>query len=219
MKTVLTSRNGLMTAIMFGVVPCILGAGIAQYLRWSGRVWLSNAGAFWPVAGLLISLGVLGTIALSSSKDKTARVLGWLIVTWTWLYFPLWLTAQDIPLSSALVTRDGRVFIAGEWARQPSDKVWRLVRQGSDKIVRNVVGTVATQAVDARYGYSDSYVSSRSHEEDLSTFVISAASAILAEEAKKSRSSRIALFEMRDVHEQLLDKLCCAVAPNEPKCP
>jgi hypothetical protein len=219
MKTPSTSRNALVTAIVFGVAPCVLGAGIAQHLRWSGTVWLSNTGGFWPIACLLISLAVLGTVALSSSKDRTARVLGWFILTWTWLYFPLWLTAQEIPLSSALVTRDGRVFVAGEWARQPSDRVWRLTGRASDKIIRNVKGTVTIHDVNAQYRYSDSYISSRSHEEDLSTLIMSGASAILAEELKKSRSSRIALFEKRDVHEQLLDKLCRAVAPNEPRCP
>jgi hypothetical protein len=167
----------------------------------------------------MTSAGVLVALAVSSSKDRTARFWGWLILTWTWLYFPLWLTAQEIPQSSAVVPGDGRVFVASEWARQPSDKVWLLTSRAGDKIVRNVAGTAAVHAAEIQYRYSESYISRRSNEEDLSTPVISAASAILTEEAKKSRSSRVALFDKRDVHSQFLGKLCRAIVPNEDRCP
>jgi hypothetical protein len=212
-------RKAIATATVFGLIPCILGVGIAQYLRWRGTVWLTSAGAFWPIVSFVTSVAVLMTVALSSSKDRTARIWGWLILTWTWLYFPLWLTAQDIPQSSAVVTRDGRVFVAGEWARQPSDKVWLLTRRAEDKIVRNVTGTATVNAAEVQYRYSEAYISGRGHEEDLSAAVISAATAMLTEEAEKSRSWRIALFDKREVHEQLLAKLCRGIAPNEARCP
>jgi hypothetical protein len=48
---------------------------------------------------------------------------------------------------------------------------------------------------------------------------MSATSAILAEEAEKSRSSRIALFDRPEAHDQLLRKLCRAIAPDEARCP
>jgi hypothetical protein len=212
-------RKAIVTATVFGVVPCVLGAGIAQYLRWRGTVWLSNAGAFWPIVCFATSVAVLVAFAVSSSKDRTARVWGWVILTWTWLYFPLWLTAREIPQSSAVVASDGRVFVAGEWARQPSDKVWLLTGRAGDKIVRNVAGTVTVNAAEVQYRYSESYISGRSNEEDLATPVISTASAILTEEAKKSRSSRIALFDKREVREQLLSTLCRTIVPNETRCP
>jgi hypothetical protein len=132
---------------------------------------------------------------------------------------PLWLTAQAIPQSSAVVTGDGRVFVAGEWARQPTDKVWLLTGRAGDKIVRNVAGTVTVNAAEVQYRYSESYISGRSNEEDLATPVISAASAMLTKEVKKSRSSRIALFDKREVREQLLSTLCRAIVPNEARCP
>jgi hypothetical protein len=219
MENTKTRRNALVTATLFGAIPCLLGLGIAQYLRWRGTVWLTSAGAFWPIVSFVISVAVLITLAVSSSKDRTARIWGWFILTWTWLYFPLWLSAREIPQSSAVVARDGRVLVAGEWARQPSDKVWLLSSGTGDKIVRNVAGTVAAKAAEVQYRYSESYISGRSNAEDLSLPVLAAASAILTQEAEKSRSWRIALFDKREVHEQLLGKLCRAIVPNEAKCP
>jgi hypothetical protein len=212
-------RKAIETAILFGVIPCLLGVGIAQYLRWTGTVWLTNAGAFWPSVCLGISVAVLVSLVIGSSQDRTVRVCGWIILTWTWLYFPLWFTAREIPQSSAVVTTDGRVFVAGEGLRQPSDKVWLLTRRAEDKIVRGVTGTVSVNAADVQYRYSEPYISKRSNEEDLSTAIISAAAAILGEEAGKSRSWRIALFDKREVHDQWLGKLCRAIAPNEGRCP
>lgn len=219
MENSATRRKALVTAAVFGLIPCILGVGIAQYLRWKGTVWLSSAGAFWPIACLVTSVAILCQFAASSSPDRTARIFGWFILTWTWLYFPLWLTAREIPQTAAVVSPDGRVFVAGDWARQPSDKVWYLTGRVGDRIVRNVTGTATVSDADVRYRYSEAYVSGRRNEEDLSTPVISAARALLTEEAKKSRSSRIALFENREVHDRLLGTLCHAIAPDEARCP
>jgi hypothetical protein len=212
-------RKAFETAILFGAIPCLLGVGIGQYLRLTGTVWLSNAGAFWPSVCLAISLAVLVSLATGSSQDRTARVCGWIMLTWTWLYFPLWFTAREIPQSSAVVTRDGRVFVASEWARQPTDKVWLLTRRAHDRIVRKVAGTIAVNAADVQYRYSEPYISGQSNEEDLSTAVTSAATTILAEAAGKPRSWRIALFDKREVHDQWLGRLCRAIVPSEAKCP
>ena len=212
-------RNAMVTATVFGVIPCILGIGIAQYLRWRGTVWLTSAGAFWPIVSLVTSVAVLISLAVSSSKDRTARVWGWFILTWTWLYFPLWLTAREIPQSSAVVTADGRVFVASEWARQTSDRVWLLTGRSTDRIVRNVAGTAAVNAAEVQYRFAEPYIAGRSNEEDLSAPVIAAATTILTQEAEKSRSWRIALFDKREVHDQLLGKLCRAIVPNEARCP
>jgi hypothetical protein len=219
MESSTSPRKMTVTATVFVVIPCILGLGIAQYLRWRGTVWLSSAGGFWPVVCLATSVAILISLALSSSKDRTALVCGWLVLTWTWFYVPLWLTAQGIAQSTAVVPRDGRVFVAGEPGRKPTDRVWLLISRADDKIVRSVAGTAVINAVELQYRYSESYISGRGNGEDLSTPVLSAAAAMLAEEAEKSRSRRIALFDKRDVHEQWLGKLCHAIAPNEGRCP
>jgi hypothetical protein len=219
METTSNRRNVVMTAAVFGIIPCLLGLAIAQYLRWRGTVWLTSAGAFWPVICLVTSVAILISFLVSPSKDRTARVWGWLVLTWTWLYFPLWLTAREIPQSSAVVSGDGGVSIASEWARQPSDRVWLFTGRRSDKIVRNVAGTAAINAAEVQYRYSESYISGRSNEEDLALPVLSAVGAILAQEAKKSRSSRIALFEKREVHDDLLRRLCNSIVPAQEKCP
>jgi len=212
-------RKAMVTTAAFWVVPCILGTGIAQYLRWSDFVWLSNAGAFWPVVCAGTSVAVVIKFSVSPSNDRAARFWAWLVLTWTWLYFPLWLTAKEIPQSSAVISRNGRTFVASEWAGQPTDKVWLLTGLAGKKIVHNVAGTITVNAVDVRYRYADSYISARGHEEDLSKPVLRAANAILTLESKKSRSSRIALFEAREVHEQLLTQLCRAIVSMEMTCP
>ena len=89
-----------------------------------------------------------------------------------------------------------------------------------DKIVRNVAGTATVNAAELQYRYSEPYISKRSNEEDLSAPVMSAAAAILAQEAEKSRTWRIALFDKREVH----DAMCLAsfAAPSrqtKARCP
>jgi hypothetical protein len=212
-------QKAIVTATVFGVIPCLLGIGISQYLRWSGIVWLSDTGPFWPVVCLGTSIAILTTLFASSSNDRTTRVCGWVLITWTWLYFPLWFAAKEIPQSSAVVTKDGRTFIASEWARQPSDKVWLLTGRATDRIVRNVAGTATVYAVEVQYRFAKPYISTRQNEEDLSAPVLSAANAMLAGETGRSRSSRIALFENRTIYEQFLATLCRTIVPGEPSCP
>jgi len=214
-----TRQKATVTAIAFGIIPCILGVGIGQYLRWSGAVWLTSAGGFWPVVCFSVSVAVLTKLAVSPFDNNTNRVGAWLVITWTWLYFPFWLTAAMLPQSSAVINRDGRVFIASEWARQPEDTVWLFTGRTGKRIVRNVAGTVTINAVEVRYRYAERYIATRSDEEDLSKPVIGAAKAILAVEAAKSRSSRIALFETHEVHARLLADICRAAVRDGISCP
>ena len=67
-------RKAIETAILFGAIPCLLGVGIGQYLRLTGTVWLSNAGAFWPSVCLGISLAVLVSLATGSSHPNGTRL-------------------------------------------------------------------------------------------------------------------------------------------------
>jgi hypothetical protein len=212
-------QRAVMMAMVFGVIPCILGVGVGQYLRWSGTVWLTDAGGFWPTVCLVASLVAFMKLASASAGDRTTHVGAWSIITWTWLYFPLWLTASDMPQSSAVVSKEGRVFVARDWARQPEDKVWLLSGRAGNRIVRNVAGTVTVDAVEVRYRFAEPYIATRSDEEDVSKLVIKAANAALGVQGKQSRTARIALFEKREIHDLLLDDICRAVVQGDVACP
>jgi len=219
MESSSTRQKAIVAATIFGIIPFILGTGIGQYLRWNDTIWLTDAGGFWPIACFGASFAALIKRAFSPFDERITRVGAWLVIAWTWLYFPLWLTATEIPQSSAVISRDGRVFIASEWARQPANKVWLLTGRAGTRIVRNVAGTVMVNGVEARYRFAEPYIATRSNEEDISKPVISAVKAALTAEAGKSRSSRIALFEQREVHDRLLDKICRAVVRDSLTCP
>src|SRR3981189_779645 len=151
-------QKALVAATMFGAVPCILGLSIALYLKWGGTIWLTSAGGFWPIACLSISIASLIKRAVSPFEDRMARVGAWLMLTWTWLYFPLWLTALPVPPSSAVISPHGRVFIAREWARNPADTVWLLTGKARNRIVRNVSGMLNIKSMDVQYRYKDMYI-------------------------------------------------------------
>ena len=209
----------MMMATVFGIIPCILGVGIGQYLRWSGTIWLTDAGSFWPIVCLGASLATFLKLAITSARDRTLHAFAWLVITWTWLYAPFWLTAIEVPQSSAVINKNGRVFIASEAVRHPDTKVWLLTGRAGNRIVRNVAGTVATNAVDVKYRFAEPYIATRSDEEDISKPLVSAANSALAAEAKKSRTARIALFEAREVHDRLLDTICRAITQGAIPCP
>jgi hypothetical protein len=212
-------QNAIVKATVFGIIPCILGIGFGQYLRWSGTIWLTDAGGFWPIVCFGASLAAFIKLANTPLGVRTTHVGAWLIITWTWLYFPFWLTAIDIPQSSAVISKDARVFIASEWVRDHANKVWLLTGRAGNRIVRDVEGTVTVNAVEVRYRFAEPYIATRSDEEDISKPVISAVNAALAVEGRKSRSSRIALFEKREVHDRLLANICRAVVKGDIACP
>jgi len=219
MESSSTRQNALVMATVFGIIPCILGVGIGQYLRWSGTIWLTDAGGFWPIVCFGTSLATFIKLAITSVRDRTLHVGAWFVITWTWLYFPFWLMAADIPQSSAVISKDGRVFIASEWARHREDKVWLLAGRSGKRIVRNVAGAVTVNAVEVKYRFAEPYIATRSDGEDISKPLFSAVTAALAVEGRKPRSSRIALFEIREVHDRLLDNICRAVVQGDMACP
>lgn len=212
-------QNALIAVAVFGIIPCILGVGAGLYLRWSEAIWLTSAGGFWPIACLSVSLASLMRRAISPFQDKTPGVCAWLVVTWTWLYFPLWWMAGEIPQSSAVVGRHGQVYIASEWVRQSSDRVWLLTGSGGSRIVHNVAGTITVNSVDLKYLYHEPYIATRGNGEDLSLPIIKAAAALLAAEASKSRSARIAVFEGPKSLDRLSDKICRTVVADKIQCP
>jgi hypothetical protein len=219
MESSSTRHNAIAKLTVFGIIPCILGVGIGQYLRWSGTIWLTDAGGFWPIACLVASLATFIKLATTSDRDRTLYVAAWLMIVWTWLYFPFWLTATEVPQSSAVVNKDGRVFVASEAARHPDNKVFLLTGRAGNRLVRNVAGTVTVNSVEAKFRFSEAHIARRSDEEDASKDLIGALTAALAAESRKSRSSRIALFETREALNRLVDGICRAVVRDGIACP
>jgi hypothetical protein len=212
-------RDRVRGAIWFGVLPSAVGAALGLYFRWADIVWLTSAGGFWPVFFLVLSATSLLKRAVSPFVDNVVAVAAWLSLAWTWAYVPLWLTAVEIPQSSAVVGRDGRVFLATDEARRVDEKVWLLNGPAGRKIVHGVTGMATVSAMDVRYRFADRHIARSSDGEDLVQPLLLSAKAALSREAGKSRSSRIELFEKPDVHARFLAEICRAVATEADTCP
>ena len=104
-------QNAKSAAVLFGLLPCVLGLGAARYVRWTDTVWLTTAGGFWPIVLLSVSGAILVKLMFSPFKDRTSSVTAWLILAWTWFHVPLWATAREVPYAAAVVGGDGRVHI------------------------------------------------------------------------------------------------------------
>ena len=206
-------------AIVFAIVPCVLGGGIGLYLNWNGTIWLSDTGGVWPVVCLGASVAALLYLAITADYDKTLYFSAWLLITWTWLYVPLWLTAPGIPRSWAIVGKDGTVHVAGEWASSGADVVWVLSGRMGTRVVRNVEGAFTASAVDVQYRFGKPYLATRGADEDLSAPVVGAVTAALATESKRSRSSRSAFFETRRAQDRFLADICRTVVKGDIACP
>jgi hypothetical protein len=206
-------------AIAFGLVPCILGGGLGLYLNWSGTIWLSDTRGVWPIVCLGGSIAAILYLATTADYDKVLHASAWLLVTWTWLYVPLWLTATGIPRTWALVRGDGTVHVAGEWAPSGAQMLWVLSGRRDNRAVRNVQGAFAASAVDVQYRFAKPYLATRGADEDLSAPVVAAVTAALATESGRSRSSRIALFEKREVQDRFVAGICRTVVQGAGACP
>lgn len=206
-------------AIVFAIIPCVLGGSLGLYLNWNGTIWLSDTRGVWPVVCLCTSIAAILYLAVTADYDKVVYVCAWLLITWTWLYVPLWLTAPGIPRAWAVVGKDGTVHIAGEWAPSGADIVWVLSGQTGNRVVRNVEGAFTASAVDVQYRFSKPYLATRGADEDLSVAVVGAVGAALAAESKRSRSSRSALFETREVQDRFVTGICRTVVQGDSACP
>lgn len=211
--------NALLMALVFGVLPCALGVGFGQYLRWRGVVWLTDIGSFWPLFCFATSLAAAVYLVLTKVYDGTLRTSAWLMLTWTWFYFPFWLTAVEVPKTSAVIGTDGRVSIVSETVRADASRAWLFAGRGGSKIIRNAEGTATINAVDVQYKFAPSHIASCGDEEDLSQPVLSAMTAALATEVAKPRSLRVSLFESKDAREQFLASVCRTVAGSKTPCP
>jgi hypothetical protein len=212
-------QNAKSTAVVFGLLPCALGLGAAGYVRWADTVWLTTVGSFWPIVFSSVSGAILIKLMFSPFKDRTSSLAAWLTLVWTWFYFPLWVTAREVPFAAAVVGGDGRVHIVSKATRDPTLKVWFLTDHSGTRIVHNVVGKVITSSLELEYRHAESYIATRGDNEDLSTPLTRAASAILQEEAALPRPSKIALFEKREIQDRVLEKICHATVGERVACP
>ena len=206
-------------AIVFAIIPCVLGGGLGLYLNWNGTIWLSDTRGVWPVICIGGSIAAILYLAVTVDYDRTVYASAWLLITWTWLYVPLWLTAPGIPKTWAVVGKDSTVHIAGEWAPSGADMVWVLSGRAGNRIVRNVEGAFTASAVDVRYRFEKPYLATRGTDEDLSAPVVGAVTAALATESKRSRSSRSALFETGQVQDRFIAGICRTFVQGDSACP
>jgi hypothetical protein len=51
-----TYLPAVFVALAFWLLPCVLGLGCAQVLRWTDTIWLATAGGFWP--GVINRIGM-----------------------------------------------------------------------------------------------------------------------------------------------------------------
>lgn len=204
---------------VFALLPCLLGLGAALYLRWSDAVWLTIAGWFWPVVLSSVSVALLIKVVHSPFEDRTSAVSAWLTLAVTWFYVPMWATAIELPRSSAVVDPYGNVHLASRASREAGYAIWFLTRGSGSAIVHDVAGQVATNALVLDYAYAEPYVATRRAQNDLLERLSNAASAVLAEESKKPRASRIALIEDDTHRKSVLEKICRAVVGDRSSCP
>jgi hypothetical protein len=207
------------TAVVFGLLPCVLGLGAAQYMRWTDTVWLTTAGSFWPIVVSSISAAILIKRMFSPFTDGTSASAAWLTLVWAWFYLPLWITAREVPYAAAVVAGDGRARLVSEAIRDPAQKVWYLTGHSGMAIVHNVVGKVITSSLELDYRYAEPYIATRRHNEDLSQPLTRAASAVLQEQAALPRASKIALIEKRPLQDRVLERICHATVGHQAACP
>ncbi len=206
-------------AIVYGALPCLIGLGAAYYLRWSGSVWLAITGSLWPIVLTCASLAILIRLAFSPYDDRMIATSAWLTLLVTWFFVPMWASAIQVPHAAALIDRDGRVRLASEVARLPGYGVWLLTNNPRIRIVHNTSGTVATNSLLLNYRYAEPYIASRRHQDDLLDPISSAATAILQEEVKRPRASRIALLDDEAARKVVLEKICRAATGSQMACP
>jgi hypothetical protein len=205
--------------IVYAIIPCVLGGALGLGLNWNGTIWLSDTGGVLPVVCVGASLAAAVYLATAEEYDRVVNASAWLLITWTSLYVPLWLTAPGIPTTWALVAKDGTVHVAGEWAATGTDTVWVLSGRTGTRIVRNVEGTFTASAVDVQYRFAKPYIAMCGADEDLSPRIVGAVTAVLATESRKSRSSRSLLFETKQIQDRLIASICRTIVQGDGVCP
>ena len=212
-------KNWKFRAVVFGLLPCALGLGGAQCVRWSGAVWMTDAGGFWPVTLASISAAILIKLVFSIFEETSSGVAAWLTLWTAWFYAPMWFTAVEVPYYAAVVSRDGRVHLVSSATRYREHKVWFLTGHSGVRIVQSVAGKVTVSSLEIEYHYAEPYIGTRRHGEDLSGPLTSAAGALLRERAQGTRTSRIAFIENKAGQAGVLAQICHAAVGDGIACP
>jgi len=212
-------QDGKSRAVVFGLLPCVLGLGAVGAIHLTDTVWLTTAGNFWPVLLSSVSVLTLIKVIFSPFQDRTIGFAAWLVLVWTWFHLPLWATARELPYAAAVISGGGRVHIVSDETREPAPKVWFLTQHPGARIVHNVVGKVIASGLELEYRYADAYIAARRNNEDLSEPLSRAAGAILQEQAAQTRSAKIELLEKRAVQDRLLERICRATVGDHVACP
>ncbi len=219
MKHVSKRRSRKFRAVVFGLLPCLLGLGTAQYLRWTDAVWLTVAGVFWPIILSSVSIAILIKLIFSPFEDRTSAASAWLTLLVTWFYVPMWIAAIQLPRTAAVTNRYGHVYLASGATRHPDYEVWFLTPSSGSRIVNNVAGTIVTNSLLLEYTYAEHYIATRRHQDDLSEPLSRAASAVLQKEVERPRSSKIAFLDDPAVRKSVLEKICRAAVGDQVPCP
>jgi hypothetical protein len=206
-------------AVVFGLLPCVLGLGAVGAIHSTATVWLTTAGSFWPIVLSIVSLATLIKLMFSPFADRAIGFAAWLTLVWTWFHLPLWAAAREMPYAAAVVGADGRVHLVSNETREPERKVWFLTARPGTRIVHNVVGKVIASGLELEYRYAEAYIAGRRDNEDLAEPLRRAASAILQEQAAQTRSAKIALTEKRAVQDRVLASICRTTVGDGVACP
>lgn len=206
-------------AVVFGLLPCLLGLGAVQYLRWTDAVWFTIAGWFWPIFLSSVSVALLIKLIFSPFEDKTSAISAWLTLVVTWFYVPMWTTAIQVPRSAAVTDPYGNVYLASRATRDPGYTIWLLTNGPGIRIVHDVEGQVTASLLVLEYKFAEPYIAARRDHDDLLESLSKAASAVLQEEARKPRSARVALLEDASVGKNVLEKICRAAVRDQSPCP
>lgn len=212
-------RKVTIGAWAFWLLPAVLGFGLSRYLYWTHTVWLTTAGNFWPVVLSAISAAIYVKLLFSDYEDKTSRGAAWLTLLCAWSYVPLWLAAVEVPSSAAVVSAHGDVHLASRASRYPDARIWLMTNRSDFRVVRNVSGKLVAGALEIQYRYTDPFIATRRHDEDLSGPLERAAAQIVGEEAQRQRSSRIAMLEDRAAQGLVLKRICAAAIGERIVCP
>jgi hypothetical protein len=210
---------GARTALVFWLLPCVLGLGSAQVLRWTDTIWLSSAGGFWPITLTLAAVAILIRRMFSPFSDRTIAGAAWVTLLLAWFFGPLWVAAIEVPFAAAVVSKDGRVHNVREVARYPEYRIWFLTDHHGTRTVHNVAGKIVASSMEIDYRYADPYIATRRHQEDLAKPLERAAGTILKEEVRRPRAAKIALLDDAAAQNRVIARICKAAVGERIECP
>jgi hypothetical protein len=206
-------------ALVFGLLPCALGIGVAWTVRSTDTVWLTDAGVVWPFVLTVVSAAIIAKLVVSPFEERSSAIAAWLTLWLSWFYVPIWTTAVEVPYSAAVISRDGRVHLVSDELRYRDSKVWHLTHGADIRVIHRVAGKVTASLLEIEYRYAKPYIGTRRHGEDLAASLTAAAEGVLDLKVLATRTSRIALLDNRIVQDGVLARICSAVVGQGAACP